>query len=148
MSPSDETELDDDGPYRVFGRGTERGADEPAPPPSAAPEGARLPAWAIAAHLSPLASFLLPGLALDLLAPLFIWQLIGRDDEFVSDQAKEAFNFQVNLAVVYVVLWISCVGTLLIPVLAAVRVVFAVLAAVKASEGRRYRYPWIRRIVS
>jgi len=148
LDPREPREPDDDGPYRVFGRGTR--AREAQPPPPAEPEPPAAPPtpyWAVAAHLAPLAAFLLPGRAVGLLIPLFIWQIVGRDDELVEDQAKEALNFQINLAVLYVVLWLSCVGALLVPVLIGAQVVFSILAAIQAAEGRRYRYPWIRRLV-
>jgi uncharacterized Tic20 family protein len=75
---------------------------------------------------------------------------------FVNDQAKEALNFNITVAVIFLVLWILTVVTLFIgalltfPLMAIVGVaalVLIVIAAVKANDGVAYRYPLTIRLI-
>jgi uncharacterized protein len=107
--------------------------------------------WAAAAHLSALVAAFV---ALAFLGPLVVY-LVKRDDPFVRDQAAEALNFNLTWGIVapiaLVLLIIVLIGLVLIPV--AVVAVFAwfvliLVAASRASSGRRYRYPLTIRFVS
>jgi uncharacterized Tic20 family protein len=75
---------------------------------------------------------------------------------FVDDQAKEALNFNITVAIVAVVLVLLTVMTLGIGLVIAIPVgivvgiawlVFTIIAAIKANEGVRYRYPFTLRLV-
>jgi len=92
------------------------------------------------------------GLFTWIIGALVIW-LINKDDpskSFVSDQAKEALNFQITLglaAIVSSILMIVLIGFLLMPLVGLAGLVFAIIAAVKANNGEAYRYPFILRLV-
>jgi uncharacterized Tic20 family protein len=90
------------------------------------------------------------------LGPLIIW-LVKKDTmPFVSDQAKEALNFNITIAIVFVILWILSIATLgigflitlpLMAIIGIAALVFIILAAIKANEGVAYRYPFALRLV-
>jgi uncharacterized Tic20 family protein len=104
--------------------------------------------WAMAAHLSAYAGHLIPfG---HILGPLIIW-LIKRDSsEFVEDQAKEALNAQISITIYAAVALLLCFVLIGFPILFALwlaDIVLIIVAAVKANDGTRYRYPLIFRLV-
>lgn len=109
--------------------------------------------WAMLIHLSGLvggwfALAMIPG---NLLLPLILW-LIKRDGApFVDDQGKEAVNFQITVTLAGVVFFIlahACIGIPLLFALAIYAFVVEVLAAIKANEGVRYRYPLTIRLIN
>lgn len=130
----------------------------PAPPVDGLP-GPEERQWAMFAHLSALAGGLLTGAVGGwgcFLGPLIIW-LVKKDTlPFVADQAKEALNFNITVAAVFVVLAVLTVLTLgigiivtgpLMFVVAVGALVLIVMAAIKANEGKAYRYPMTVRLV-
>lgn len=116
--------------------------------------------WAMFAHLSALIGGLLTsGWAGSLgffIGPLVIWLAKKDTMPFVDDQGKEALNFAITVSLVCVLLLMMTVMTLgigallTIPLLMAIGIgslVFVILAAIKAHEGVRYRYPVTLRLV-
>jgi uncharacterized Tic20 family protein len=83
---------------------------------------------------------------------LVIW-LINKDkpdQEFVIDQAKEALNFQITLAIGYIAssaLMFILIGFLLIPLLILANLILSIMAGMKANEGVAYRYPFALRLI-
>ncbi len=86
------------------------------------------------------------------IGPLVIW-LVNKDNAdkgFIVDQAKEALNFQITLAIagiVSMILMIVAIGFLLLPVIGILNLVFSIIAAVKANNGEAYRYPFALRLI-
>ena len=97
--------------------------------------------WALFAHLSGLAG-------LSLLGPLIIWLVKKDTSPFVEDQAKEALNFQLSILVVALVLGATCVGAILIPVIAIGGLVYAIIGGMAAYRGEFYRYPYTFRMIN
>lgn len=133
---------------------------------SAAPETASgIPSaeerqWAMFAHLSALLGGLITagwaGSVGCFLGPLIIWQMKKETMPFVSQQAKEALNFNITLAAIMLVLLVLTfisLGLLFfitIPLMIIVGItalVFIVIAAIKANEGVAYRYPFAIRLI-
>lgn len=104
--------------------------------------------WGVFAHLAALAGVVVPfG---NVIGPLVIMLTKGKESTFVGDQAREALNFQITVAIallVAVLLMFVAVGFLLLPIIALADIVFIVLAAVAASKGEKYRYPFTLRLV-
>jgi uncharacterized Tic20 family protein len=84
------------------------------------------------------------------IGPLVLW-LVKRDEaSFVGDQANEALNFQITIALAMfasVLLSIIIIGAFLIPLLLIANFIFCILGAMSASKGKRYRYPFSLRLV-
>ena len=116
--------------------------------------------WAMFAHLSALlGAMLTAGWAGSIgcfIGPLVIW-LVKKDTmPFVDDQAKEALNFNITVAIIFFVLFVLTLVTLgigiflTLPLMVIVGIawlVFTIIAAVKANQGERYRYPMTLRLV-
>ncbi len=119
----------------------------PPPAPSGTPS-AEEKQWALFAHLSALAGFVIPFGSI--LGPLIIW-LIKKDTmPFVDDQGKEALNFQITVAIALFVCFLLIfvlIGLLLIWVVAIGALVLTIIAGIKANEGVAYRYPFALRLV-
>jgi len=68
----------------------------------------------------------------------------------VNDQAKEALNFQITMAIGWVAataLSLLLIGFLLFPVLLIANLIFCIMAGMKANEGVEYRYPFALRLI-
>lgn len=115
--------------------------------------------WGMFAHLSALLGGLLTSVAGGwgcFVGPLIIW-LIKKDTmPFVDDQAKEALNFNITVAIACVVLLLFTLVTFGIGLLIAIPIwiviaigwlVLTILASIKSSEGVRYRYPFTLRLI-
>ena len=87
------------------------------------------------------------------IGPLIIW-MINKDDSsksFVTDQAKEALNFQITLLFGYIigmVLSIILIGALLNLLLWIVCIIFSIIAGLAANKGEDYRYPFAIRLIN
>ena len=106
--------------------------------------------WATFAHLAAFAAVVLPFLGA-ILGPLIVWLLKKEQMPFVDDQGKEALNFQITMAIGFAicfVLMFVVIGIPLMFLLALVDLVFTIIAAIKANEGERYRYPFSLRLIS
>lgn len=94
----------------------------------------------------------LSGIVLSFIVPLVIW-LTNKDKAdkgWLNDQAKEALNFQITIAIGYaicMVLAFIIIGGLLMPIVWLVNLIFCILAGMKANEGVAYRYPFALRLI-
>ncbi len=115
--------------------------------------------WAMFAHLSALAGGLVSsaigGLGV-FIGPLVIWLMKREEMPFVDDQGKEALNFNITFAAIALVLVLVGVVTLgigfilTLPLLAVAGIAWLVLtivAAIRANEGKTYRYPFSIRVI-
>ena len=104
--------------------------------------------WALLAHLAGLAGYVIPfG---NIFGPLLVWLLKKDQSWFIDDQGKEAVNFQISLTIYVILAIISIiivVGIFLTPLVAVGGLVFMIIAAIKANEGVRYRYPLTLRFI-
>ena len=105
--------------------------------------------WGMIAHLSAFAVFVFP-LGGNILAPLVIWLTRRDTSAYVAMEAREALNFNISVTLGWIVcgsLVFALVGIPLGAALFLYWLVMAVIAAVKASEGVGYRYPFSLRLV-
>lgn len=97
--------------------------------------------WSVASHLSGLVGlFGIPSF----LGPLFIW-LLKKDDPEVVNAAIEATNFNLSFLLYAVVAGLSVialVGFVLLPAVLITWFALTIVAAVRASDGEDYRYPF------
>jgi uncharacterized Tic20 family protein len=104
--------------------------------------------WGMFAHLSALLGFLVPFGSV--VAPLIIWLTKGKESAYVAEQAKEALNFQITMIVVFIVCFVLSfilIGLLFMALAVLADLVFVILAAVTASKGTLYRYPYTLRLL-
>ena len=114
----------------------------PPPPPAGASQEDKT--LAMLTHLS--------GIILGFIVPLVIW-LTNKDKSdkgWLNDQAREALNFQITIAIAWVVaivLSAVAIGFLLYPVIWIGNLILCILAGIKANEGVAYRYPFALRLI-
>lgn len=95
----------------------------------------------------------LSGFVLYIIVPLIVWLMHKdrADKAYLTGEAKEALNFQITLALAWIVCWILqviLIGFLLMGVLWFVNLIFCIIAAVKVSSEGHYRYPFALRLVN
>jgi uncharacterized Tic20 family protein len=82
--------------------------------------------------------------------PLVIWILKRKDSEFVDFHGKQALDFELTVLIflgIATVLKFLFIGYVLIPIVWIMAIVLNILAAVAASEGKRYKYPIALRLI-
>jgi uncharacterized Tic20 family protein len=126
---------------------TQTGSDvQPAAPPTT-PFSSESRNWASISHLSAFVMFFgIPAFV----GPLAVW-LTKKEDAYVEFHAKEALNFNISFMIYGVVAAISIIfliGLLVLPAVLITWFVLAINAAIKASSGEYYRYPFTMRFVS
>lgn len=121
--------------------------DPPGEPPHGPPSSAKN--IAVLCHLGGLAGYIFPfG---NIIAPVVLWLLKRDEHPYIDEQGKEAVNFQITVAIyaiVAAVLVLLLVGLLLLAAVAVFQVIMVIVAAVRASEGERFRYPLTLRLVT
>jgi uncharacterized Tic20 family protein len=98
------------------------------------PEDQRL--WATLTHIG--------GVFSSIVLPLVAYLVLRDRGEFVRQHTRAALNFHITAAIASVlagILTVVLIGFVLLPVIAVMVVVFAVLAAIAANQGQFYRYP-------
>src|SRR4051812_47100679 len=94
------------------------------------------------ALLSHVLTFIFP-----ILAPLIIYLIKKDESAFIAYHAKESLNFQITLFIICFVLFISIIGILLLWVVGILALVLVIVATIRASEGKLYRYPFTIRLI-
>jgi len=104
--------------------------------------------WAMLCHLGALAGYIIPfG---HIIAPLVIWLIKKDESPLVDDQGKESLNFQISLTIYAVVaglLTLVVIGFILLIALGIFDLIVVIIAAIKANEGEKYRYPLCIRFI-
>ncbi len=98
--------------------------------------------WAMLGHLG--------AIILGFIAPLIVWAMYKDRNEFVKDQSTEALNFQITVAIAWVVaivLSAVVIGFILFPVIWIGNLVLCIMGGMAANRGERYRYPFALRLV-
>lgn len=104
---------------------------------------------AMFAHLSAFAGLLFPAGG-NVIAPLIVWLVQREKSAFVADQSLESLNFNITVLLAEIAcgfLFIVGIGVLLVIVLGIVWLVGTIIAAVRASEGQRFRHRFTLRLV-
>jgi hypothetical protein len=97
--------------------------------------------WATMMHLSAFISLLI---GLNFLAPLVLWLLKRDVSPFLDQQGKEAINFNLTfslLSFVCFLLTLILIGWILLWLASILWLVFILIAAVQANQGKNYHYP-------
>lgn len=85
-----------------------------------------------------------------IIGPLIIYLLKKDESPFVAEHAKESLNFQITIGLGYIVsiiLVLILIGILFLWALGLINLVLVIVAAVRAGEGKAYRYPFSLRFI-
>lgn len=136
--------------------------NSPPPPPPVQTNGlsSEERQWAMFAHLSALVGGILTsgwaGSIGTFIGPLIIWLAKKDTMPFVDDQGKEALNFNITVALIFLALAVLSLVTLGVGLIIAIPawiivgiawLIFTIIAAIKANEGVAYRYPLTLRLI-
>ena len=120
---------------------------QPTPTPSTSSD---VRTWSVLCHASALLGLFFHFLG-HLGGPLIVWLMKRGDSPEIDAHGKESLNFQISMLIYDAVAAILCIVLIGIPILIALWVlntVFVIIASVKASEGKFYRYPITIRFIS
>lgn len=112
--------------------------------PNASPDPGYVPTaderiWAILVHVLSIFFWIIPGLVV---------YLAKRDESpYLAGHAREALNFQITMSLLVVGLFLTLIGILFLWVPGIIDVVLCIVAAIRASDNRSYRYPLSLRLV-
>ena len=83
--------------------------------------------------------------------PGLIVYLLKKDESpYVGEQAKEALNFQISVAIYYVigvVLSLILIGIFVLIAVGVLNLILCIVATIKASDNVVYRYPLCIRLI-
>ena len=105
--------------------------------------------WSVVAHLSALCALFIP--LGHLLGPLVVWLIKRGEMPMVDRHGKEALNFQITVTLASFVcglLFFVGIGVILLFVLLVADAVLVIMAAMKASRGEAFSYPFNLRLIN
>jgi uncharacterized Tic20 family protein len=91
---------------------------------------------------------IVPGVGI--LGPLVIYLVKKDESEFVVANARESLNFQLTIILLYIICWILVlflVGIFIIWLIPVMNALLVIVASIKASEDKVYRYPISIRLI-
>lgn len=91
------------------------------------------------------------GIFTGFIGPLIVWLVKKDEPGFVAEQAREALNFQITIAIALFasfILKVILIGFLLVPIVFIINFILSIVAAVSASKGKPYHYPFTLRLVT
>lgn len=97
--------------------------------------------WGMVAHLSALIGIII---GVSFVGPLIVMLVQGPKSRFVREQAVEALNFNITVLIAVIIsglLIFLIIGLILLPIVLIAWLVFTIIGAVTANDGRPYRYP-------
>ena len=91
---------------------------------------------------------IVPGVGI--LGPLVIYLIKRGQSSFVEENAKESLNFQITMILAFIIsaiLVVVWIGYILLAILGVAEVVLVIIATIRASENKIYRYPFNLRLI-
>jgi uncharacterized protein len=93
----------------------------------------------------------LAGTVFSFIPPLIVWILKKDDSAYLADQAKEALNFQITVAlamfVCSILIWLL-IPAFLMMIIWIANIILCIIAAIATSKGETYRYPFCLRLIN
>ena len=99
--------------------------------------------WSMLSHLSAV-------LGVGIVLPLVVYLAMRKESDYVATTAREALNFHISVLIYTlccVPLVFILIGIPLMMILGLGSLVLAIIATIKASDGRCFRYPLTLRLV-
>ena len=82
--------------------------------------------------------------------PGLIFYLVKKDDPYIQDQAKEALNWSITTMIGYfagAILTMVLIGVLVLVAIGICNLVFCIMGAIAASNGKSFRVPFAIRLI-
>ena len=99
--------------------------------------------WAMLLHLSQFAGYVIP--LAGLVVPIIIWQVQKEDMPELDIHGRIVTNWiisEVIYGVIFAILCLVLIGIPLLMVLCVLSVAFPIVGALKANQGRAWKYPF------
>jgi uncharacterized protein len=125
----------------------------PSSPPPASPSSisaSEIRTWSVLCHASALLGLFFHFFG-HLLGPLLVWLIKRGDAPEIDANGKESLNFQISMLIYDIIAGILClvvIGIFILIALWILNTVFVIIASVKTSEGKIYRYPFTIRFLT
>src|SRR6185369_13492543 len=119
-------------------------------PPPTPTTSSNVRTWCVLCHASALLGLFFHFLG-HLIGPLIVWLAKRGDSSEIDAHGKESLNFQISMLIYDAIAAILCLVLIGIPILIALWImntVCVIIASVKASEGKFYRYPFTIRFIN
>src|SRR5687768_4939928 len=84
------------------------------------------------------------------IAPLVIYLVKKDESPYVTEHAKESLNFQITIFLGYIIGFLTLIiliGILILMFIGIIHLVLVIVATIRASENKMYRYPINFRII-
>ena len=85
-----------------------------------------------------------------LFPPLIIYLVKKDESKYIAEHAKESLNFQITImliGIISIILIIVFIGILLLWALGIISTILVIIATIRASENKLYRYPFNIRLI-
>jgi uncharacterized protein len=105
--------------------------------------------WGMLAHLAALFGLVVPVVG-NVAGPWFVWLGKREESPFIGEQARESLNFNITVSLAAILCGLAAlvlIGFLLGLALFVAWLVLTLTAAIRASEGVHYHYPFALRLV-
>jgi len=99
--------------------------------------------WSMFAHLGPI--------LLSFLVPVVIYIIYKDRDPFIRRHAAQAMNFHITIFLIYIIsipLMFVLIGFFTFLLAAVCSLLFSIIAAVTANQGREYTYPLTPKMIN
>jgi uncharacterized Tic20 family protein len=120
------------------------------PPPPPATQRSDVRTWTVLCHASALLGLFFHFMG-HILGPLIVWLLKRAESPEIDAHGKESLNFQLSMLIYDAIAFVLCFVVIGIPILILLWVlntIFVIVASLKASEGKLYRYPFTIRFLN
>ena len=119
---------------------------QPSPTPSTSTD---VRTWCVLCHASALLGLFFHFLG-HIFGPLLVWLIKRGDSPEIDAHGKESLNFQISMLIYDVIAFILFIFFIGIPILIALWIlntVLVIIASIRASEGKFFRYPITIRLI-
>lgn len=103
----------------------------------------------VVCHLLGFAGLIVP-FGGNIIGPLVLWLVKRAGNPYLDATGKEVVNFNISFTIYAAIAFLTIfvfIGFLILPVIGIAWLVLTIIGAIKASEGRLYRYPLTIRLI-
>ena len=122
----------------------------PPQPASSSITSSEVRTWSVLCHASALLGLFFHFFG-HLLGPLLVWLIKRGDSPEIDANGKESLNFQISMLIYDIIAGILClvvIGIFILIALWILNTVLVIIASIRTSEGKTYRYPFTIRFLN